>query len=97
MWAQGVHDVLDLEIPLRIDTGLLDYEKKCIVDLNDLAALTRKDLTSLFRKVLCALITIDVHARDTIRHMVEKHVQKPLVLYFVLSFRMVYNKNFMLA
>ncbi|XP_037299908.1 dynein heavy chain 6, axonemal isoform X2 [Manduca sexta] len=76
MWAKGVHEVFDLEIPLRIDTTLLEYEKKCIVDLNDLAALTRKDLTSLFRKVLCALITIDVHARDTISQMVDKHVQR---------------------
>ncbi|XP_050361252.1 dynein axonemal heavy chain 6 [Nymphalis io] len=76
MWAKGVHEILDLDIPLRIDTGLLNYESKCISDLNDLAALTRKDLSSLFRKVLCALITVDVHARDTITHMVEKHVQK---------------------
>lgn len=80
MWARGVHEILDLGIPLRIDTGLLDYEKKCIADLNDLAALTRQDIPGLFRKVLCALITIDVHARDTITSMVEKHVQKALVL-----------------
>lgn len=79
MWAKGVHEVFDLQIPLRIDTALLEYEKKCIIDLNDLAALTRKNLTSLFRKVLCALITIDVHARDTIAQMLEKHVQKALV------------------
>lgn len=76
MWAKGVHEILALDLPLRIDTGLINYEKKCISDLNDLAALTRKDLSSLFRKVLCALITVDVHARDTITHMVEKHVQK---------------------
>ncbi|PZC80020.1 hypothetical protein B5X24_HaOG215489 [Helicoverpa armigera] len=76
MWAKGVHEIFDLEIPLRIDTGLMDYEKKCISDLNDLAALTRADIDPLFRKVLCALITIDVHARDTITQMVEKHVQK---------------------
>ncbi|XP_026730807.1 dynein heavy chain 6, axonemal [Trichoplusia ni] len=77
MWAKGVHEIFDLGIPLRIDTGLMDYEKKCISDLNDLAALTRQDLNPLFRKVLCALITVDVHARDTITHMVEKHVQRP--------------------
>lgn len=76
MWAKGVHEIFDQGIPLRIDTGLIDYEKKCIADLNDLAALTRQDIHSLFRKVLCALITIDVHARDTISQMVEKHVQK---------------------
>ncbi|XP_053624487.1 dynein axonemal heavy chain 6 isoform X1 [Plodia interpunctella] len=78
MWAKGVHEVFDLEIPLRVDTGLLDYLRKCIGDLNDLAALTRKDLTSLFRKVLCALITVDVHARDTIEKLVEKHVQRAI-------------------
>lgn len=76
MWAKAIHELFALEIPLRIDTALLEFEKSGIVDLNDLAALTRKNLTSLFRKVLCALITIDVHARDTISHMVEKHVQK---------------------
>lgn len=76
MWAKGVHEIFDLGIPLRIDTGLMDYEKKCVTDLNDLAALTRADINPLFRKVLCALITVDVHARDTITHMVQKHVQK---------------------
>lgn len=76
MWAKGVHEIFDLGLPLRIDTGLIDYEKKCISDLNELAGLTREDITNLFRKVLCALITIDVHARDTITAMVEKHVQK---------------------
>ncbi|XP_072930463.1 dynein axonemal heavy chain 6 isoform X2 [Epargyreus clarus] len=76
MWAKGVHEIFELEVPLRVDTGLLGYERKCIADLNDLAALTRRELSSLFRKVLCALITVDVHARDTITHMVEKHVQR---------------------
>ncbi|KAJ8737519.1 hypothetical protein PYW08_000114 [Mythimna loreyi] len=78
MWAKGVHEIFDLGIPLRIDTGLIEYEKKCISDLNDLAALTRADISPLFRKVLCALITIDVHARDTITQMVEKHVQRAI-------------------
>lgn len=79
MWARGIHEIFDLDLPLRIDTALMNYETKCISDLNDLAALTRRNLTSLFRKVLCALITVDVHARDTITHMVEKHVQRSLV------------------
>lgn len=86
MWAKGVHEIFELDVPLRIDLALLAYEKKCIADLNDLAALTRQDLTSLFRKVLCALITIDVHARDTITHMVEKHVRKPLVIFCFLFY-----------
>lgn len=79
MWAKGVHEIFELDSTLRIDLGLINYEKKCIMDLNDLAALTREDLSSLFRKVLCALITVDVHARDTISHMVQKLVRRPLV------------------
>lgn len=76
MWAKGVHEILEFEGSLRIDLGMLAYEKKCIVDLNDLAALTRDNLTSLFRKVLCALITVDVHARDTIANMVTGQVRR---------------------
>lgn len=76
MWAKGVHEILDYEGALRIDLGMLAYEKKCIADLNDLAALTRDNLTSLFRKVLCALITVDVHARDTIANMVTGQVRR---------------------
>lgn len=76
MWAKGVHEILDYDAALRIDLGMLAYEKKCIADLNDLAALTRDNLTSLFRKVLCALITVDVHARDTITNMVTGQVRR---------------------
>lgn len=76
MWAKGVHEIFGYEATLRIDLGMLAYEKKCILDLNDLAALTRENLTSLFRKVLCALITVDVHARDTINNMVAGQVRR---------------------
>ncbi|CAH1962386.1 unnamed protein product [Acanthoscelides obtectus] len=73
MWARGVHEILDGE---RSDTHkkMEQYEKKCIKDLNDLAALIRTDLKSVTRKVLIALITIDVHARDTIQNIVESKV-----------------------
>ncbi|KAJ2954382.1 hypothetical protein O0L34_g2646 [Tuta absoluta] len=77
MWAKGVHEILDLDTNLRIDLGMINYLKKGITDLNDLAALTRQDITGLFRKVLCALITIDVHARDTINLLVTNQVRKP--------------------
>lgn len=76
MWAKGVHEILGYDGALRIDLGMIAYEKKCIADLNDLAALTRENLTSLFRKVLCALITVDVHARDTIASMVAGQVRR---------------------
>lgn len=40
-------------------------------DLNDLAALIRSELPPVTRKILIALITIDVHARDTIQNLVK--------------------------
>jgi dynein heavy chain len=73
MWAKGVHKILDHS---DAHGHLEKYEQKCINDLNDLAALIRTDLDSVTRKVLIALITIDVHARDTIHNMVEHNVAK---------------------
>jgi len=46
----------------------------CVQDLNKLAGLVRGELTKLSRGVLCALITIDVHARDIISEMVAHKV-----------------------
>ncbi|EEZ99537.1 Dynein heavy chain, cytoplasmic-like Protein [Tribolium castaneum] len=73
MWARGVHAILDHG---NAHSNLEKFEQKCIGDLNDLATLIRSDLDSVTRKVLIALITIDVHARDTIRNMVEHGVKK---------------------
>ena len=45
-------------------------------NLNNLAALVRGELPKLTRSILCALITIDVHARDIVTGMVEKKVRR---------------------
>lgn len=66
-WARGVHKILDHHDGVN---RMSKFEKNCISDLNDLAAVIRTDLDSVTRKVLIALITIDVHARDTIHNMV---------------------------
>lgn len=71
MWAKGVHEILDNP---QKSSALEGYEKKCINDLNDLAALIRSNLPPVTRKILIALITIDVHARDTIHTLVESKV-----------------------
>lgn len=42
--------------------------------MNDLAAMVRGNLTKLQRSVICALITIDVHARDIISTMVIRKI-----------------------
>ena len=54
--------------------GLAAFEKKCQSQLAELAAVSREKIPGLFRKVLGALITIDVHARDIITGMVEAKV-----------------------
>ena len=43
-------------------------------NLNKLAALVRGELPKLTRNILCALITIDVHARDIVTGMVAHQV-----------------------
>ena len=43
-------------------------------DLNKLAAIVRGELPKLSRAVLCALITLDVHARDMVTGMVKREV-----------------------
>lgn len=63
---------------------LLVYPISCDVsffsqNLNKLAALVRGELPKLTRNILCALITIDVHARDIVTGMVEHQVTKSLI------------------
>jgi hypothetical protein len=55
-------------------------------DLNKLAALVRGQLTKLARNVLCALITIDVHARDMVTEMVASKVSCSLFCMYIYMF-----------
>lgn len=74
-WALDVHNILDrpTEESIRM---MKDFEQKLVQDLTKLATIARSNITKLLRKVLCALITIDVHARDTISQMVQRKVTK---------------------
>lgn len=72
-WASEVHNILDgneTEIPVKMK----DFKKKLISDLNKLTVIARSEITKLLRKVLCALITIDVHAMETISNMIKENV-----------------------
>jgi len=60
---------------------LQNYEEENIRDLNDLANLVRTDLPALSRACLCALITLDVHARDTITQLVENKITNRYLLF----------------
>ncbi|KAL3285103.1 hypothetical protein HHI36_019227 [Cryptolaemus montrouzieri] len=73
MWAKGVHDVLD-KVDEYKHKRLDLYLKRCIGDLNDLAVLIRSDLPKVTRLILIALITIDVHARDTLANIAAKKI-----------------------
>lgn len=72
-WANDVHNILDgdkSEIPEKMKS----FKKKLTSDLNKLTVIARSEITSLLRKVLCALITIDVHAMETISNMIKGNV-----------------------
>lgn len=72
-WASDVHNILDgneSEIPVKMK----DFKKKLTSDLNKLTVIARSEITKLMRKVLCALITIDVHAMETISNMIKESV-----------------------
>lgn len=74
-WADEVHQILDSkDDSSEILKNLIAFEKKLTNDLTSLAAMARMNLTPLLRKVLCALITIDVHAKDTITSMIQHGV-----------------------
>uniref|UniRef100_A0A6E8VFP2 AAA+ ATPase domain-containing protein n=1 Tax=Anopheles coluzzii TaxID=1518534 RepID=A0A6E8VFP2_ANOCL len=73
-WAADVHAIL--EAGGNVDKGMEEFHDKLTKNLTVLAAIARTKISKLVRKVLCALITIDVHARDMIAGMVAKRVQK---------------------
>lgn len=72
MWARNVHRILESEGD-RVRLMRL-FEQTNMDQLTDMAAMARTDISKLLRKILCALITIDVHARDTISNMVKYRV-----------------------
>lgn len=72
MWCKDIHEILDGSGDRLY--GIKEFEKKCFLDLNKLAALVRGKLGKLGRAVLCALITLDVHSRDIVTEMVANRV-----------------------
>ncbi|XP_075157385.1 dynein heavy chain at 16F [Haematobia irritans] len=77
-WAADIHYILDQPTwsESKIKREMKLFEMKCLKNLAALAALTRQNITSLVRKILTALITIDVHAKDSVSLLIEKEVVK---------------------
>lgn len=74
-WAAKVHEILDGDgIAIKILENMKKFEGELTKNLSRLAAIARSDIPRLLRKVLCALITVDVHAKDTITNLVNEKV-----------------------
>ncbi|NXF75625.1 DYH7 protein, partial [Sclerurus mexicanus] len=69
-WTSEVHEVL-----CSGSEGLKGYYDTLQLQLNDIVELVRGKLSKQTRTTLGALVTIDVHARDVIKEMIESGVQ----------------------
>ncbi|KAL7743998.1 hypothetical protein ACLKA6_001232 [Drosophila palustris] len=101
-WATDIHRIFDAKDKTQqgVVEKMIKFESKCLQDLGALAALTRKNISSLLRKILCALITIDVHAKDSVHMLIEKGVfnstdfnwLKMLRFYWAIETETVYSR-----
>ncbi|KAF5825723.1 hydrolytic ATP binding site of dynein motor region D1-domain-containing protein, partial [Dunaliella salina] len=57
------------------NAGLQNFLQVSIRQLADLTRLVRGELSSLHRKILGALITVDVHARDIVADLVHRNTK----------------------
>uniref|UniRef100_A0A672VFG6 Dynein axonemal heavy chain 12 n=1 Tax=Strigops habroptila TaxID=2489341 RepID=A0A672VFG6_STRHB len=69
-WTSEVHEVLR-----NGPEGLKDYYDTLQLQLNDIVELVRGKLSKQTRTTLGALVTIDVHARDVLKDMIESGVK----------------------
>ncbi|RLN14640.1 hypothetical protein BBJ28_00024156, partial [Nothophytophthora sp. Chile5] len=71
-WTQDVTRALGLGNGVN---GIRAYLEELNAQLDKIVLLVRGQLTKLERTTIGALVVIDVHARDTIAHMIEKDVE----------------------
>eukprot|EP00927_Polykrikos_kofoidii_P031997 TRINITY_DN2738_c0_g1_i1.p1 TRINITY_DN2738_c0_g1~~TRINITY_DN2738_c0_g1_i1.p1 ORF type:complete len:3358 (+),score=626.85 TRINITY_DN2738_c0_g1_i1:1049-10075(+) len=57
--------------------AIADYEKQLFDQLNDIVELIRGEMTKLARVTVCAMVTIDVHARDVVTDMAKNNIDSP--------------------
>lgn len=72
VWCERIHSIFE-------GSGdrfavLKDFERENFDNLNKLAEMVRGELPPLSRATLCSLITIDVHARDSVSLLVARQV-----------------------
>jgi len=71
MWCQGTEDALRDAHPLD---AMQRWHKTNIAQLADLTELIRSDISKLERRIIVALVTTDVHARDIVHDLVRNAV-----------------------
>ncbi|RLN73947.1 hypothetical protein BBJ28_00018063, partial [Nothophytophthora sp. Chile5] len=65
-WARSTEEALKSESPVE---EMHQWYKRNLFELNELIVKIRGDLSSLERKVIVALVTTDVHARDIVESL----------------------------
>ena len=68
-WVQGVINAFD-----KGGSAMTEYFQINLRNLSDSTRLVRGELSKLHRKILAALITIDVHARDIVNDLIKNNV-----------------------
>lgn len=69
--CERVHAILEGADCLN---AMKEFEQENFENLAKLAEIVRGDLSPLSRAILCSLITIDVHARDTITSLINQQI-----------------------
>ncbi|KAL3685151.1 hypothetical protein R1sor_003173 [Riccia sorocarpa] len=73
------------------------YEQKCTTQLQAVVGKVRGKLTSLERKTLCALIVIDVHARDVVKELADASVADETEFDWICQLRYGYEEGVLMV
>lgn len=88
-WTQGATDAMQN----GGNEGLQQYEKELSDQLGNIVERIRGDLTSLERKTIAALVVLDVHNRDVIKHMVDEGVEDENDFNWMAQLRYYWEQN----
>ncbi|BBM97612.1 dynein axonemal heavy chain [Marchantia polymorpha subsp. ruderalis] len=86
------------EVTESIRKGTLGvYEQKCTTQLQAVVSKVRGQLTSLERKTICALIVIDVHARDVVKELADASVSDETDFDWICQLRYAYEEGIVMV
>lgn len=85
--------MLDADMMLCLLSVLEVFVQVNLRNLSDLTRLVRGDLSKLHRKVLVALMTIDVHARDIVNDLIQENVRDANDFMWQMQLRYVWDES----